>query len=99
MAREVMDIGLTSNGDLLIADGDLVIQECTAQNQRELILLNKGDIKENPEACVGAINYLNGKNVNALPQAIAMQFAQDGMRVKSVILSATGEITTDAYYP
>ena len=101
MAKEMLDIGLNESGvgeDLVIANGDFVTQESTAMHQRELILNNKGDYKQNPTICVGAFNYLDDENKSDLARAISIAFTKDGMDVKSVRLQANGTVNSDAFY-
>jgi len=94
-----MDIALTSDDDLLTGSGDFNIQESTAQHQRQLILNNKGDFKQNPTMCVGALDYLDDENFRDLIRAVSVEFTKDGMDVKGVRLTPAGVINSDAYYP
>jgi hypothetical protein len=103
MATEMIDIGLiavSSGEDLLISSGgDFVMAENTAWHQRDLILNNKGEYKENPTIGVGAFDYLDDENIQDLIRAITVAFTVDGMQVEGINLSAAGVITSDAYYP
>ena len=84
MAKEMNDIGLVavSGGeDLLISGGDFVVVESTAQHQRQLILNNKGEFKQNPNICVGAVNFIDDEGRGNIIREITMQFIQDGMDV------------------
>ena len=95
----MIDIGLANDDDLLIVSGDFSAKECTAQHQRQLILNNKGDFKQNPTACVGVLDYMHDEHFQELIRAISVEFSRDGMDVKSVRISRTGDIISDAYYP
>lgn len=99
MAREMMDIGLNDTEDIMILAGDLLMTECTGQHQRQLILNNNADFKQNPTICVGAFEYLDDENYQELLRKVSLEFTKDGMDVKSVRLDAKGLINTDAYYP
>lgn len=99
MARPMIDIGLDATEDLEIATGDFVVVESTAQHQRQLILNNKGDFKQNPTIGVGVLNYMDDENFQQLIRAISVEFARDGMDVKRVSLAKDGVIKSDAYYP
>ncbi|MCW3120698.1 MAG: uncharacterized protein JWQ38_190 [Flavipsychrobacter sp.] len=98
MAREMTDISLDESEDLLISSGDFIVNECTAQHQRQLVLNNSGDFKQNPTVSVGIVDYLDDENYQDLMRKISLEFIKDGMDVKSVTLDATGVIKTDAYY-
>ena len=95
----MLDITLDGSEDLVIDGGDFAADESTAQHQRQLLLNNYGDFKQNPEVCVGAFDYLDDENYQSLMRQISIQFMKDGMDVKSVILDGSGIINSDAYYP
>jgi len=78
------DLILDENDDLLIEDGDLVIDESTLQHQRLLLLCNKGEFKEFPTRCVGLGNYLEDHSTAALAREVNVDFSRDGMRVSKV---------------
>lgn len=94
----MIDIGLDAGEDLSVVSGDFLCAESTAQHQRQLILNNKGDFKQNPTIGVGAFDYMNDENYQELMRAISIEFARDGMDVQSVVLSQAGIVTTDAIY-
>lgn len=92
------DMVLDRTEDIAIAAGDFMIAESTAQHQRQLILNNKGDFKQNPGSCVGVFDYLDDENFAELIRAISVEFTKDGMDVVSVQLMPDGVITSDAFY-
>lgn len=96
--RKMIDISLDANEDVSISNGDFLSEESTQQHQRQLILNEPGEFKENPTACVGAFTYLLNDNMTDLPSAIRRQFAQDGMEVTYIRLADNGKIDTDGYY-
>jgi len=98
MAKQQLDTGLDADEDLVIVFDDFTIVESTAQHQRQLIMNNKGDFKQNPTACVGALEYLDDENFRELIRAISIEFTKDGMDVVSVQLLPEGIINSDAYY-
>jgi hypothetical protein len=99
MATKMIDIGLTDTADAAIAAGDFTTTESTGQHQKQLILNNKGDFKQNPSLCVGVFEYFDDEQMQNLVRAISVEFTKDGMNVKSVLLDQAGVINTDAYYP
>ncbi len=94
----MIDIGLNVGYDLVIGNGDFSSAESTAQHQQQLIVNNKGDFKQHPTICVGAINYMDDEHFQSLIRAISVEFTKDGMDVKSVQLSSLGVINSDAFY-
>ncbi len=99
MATKMIDIALTDNADTAITAGDFTYSESTAQHQKQLILNNKGDFKQNPTLCVGAFEYFDDEHLQELIRAISVEFTRDGMNVKRILLDQAGMINTDAYYP
>ena len=98
MAREMKDISLDEEEDLLIENEDIVVAESTATHQRQLLLNNKGDFKENPTICVGVFNYLNDENFEGVIRAINVEFCRDGMIISDIRLNKEGSIETNAVY-
>ncbi len=82
MARKMIDIGLDENEDLEFKDGDFVAEESTYQHQRQLLLNNKGEFKQNPDICVGLDNYIDDEGAKNIIGAIVDEFTKDGMDVK-----------------
>jgi len=99
MATQMIDIGLDASEDAAILYGDFIESESTSQHQRQLILNNKGDFKQNPTICVGVPDYMDDENFGNLIRAISIEFAKDGMDVKRIELTPAGVIKSNAYYP
>lgn len=98
MAKRMIDIGLDDNEDLDISSTDFMLVESTPQHQRQLVLNNKGDFKQNPLVCVGAFDYLDDENFQALIRGISIEFNKDGMDVISINVAANGVINSNAFY-
>lgn len=98
MARQMMDIIIDDNEDVKIQTGDFVIDESTAQHQRQLILNNKGDFKQNPTIGVGAFEYFDDEHLRDLIRAVSIEFSRDGMDVQSIKLDETGVLKSNAFY-
>ena len=97
----MMDIGLVpvaGGADLAEVGGDFVVVESKVDHNKNLIYCDKGDWKENPIICVGAINYIDDDKPQDLLNAISEQLTLDGMEVISVAMGANKVISTDAYY-
>jgi hypothetical protein len=97
MPIEMIDIRLDEDEDMLVAGGDIGYSESTAQHQRQLILNGKGDFKENPDMCVGAMRYLDDEGAGELARAISVELLRDGMEVVSVVQEG-GQLKTHAFY-
>lgn len=92
------DIMLDELNDVLIADNDLVIGFSDQQQQEHLLLTEKGDVKQFPDAGVGTLKFLESEDPGALLREISIQFSADGMKVKQVKYNVTGKILIDAPY-
>jgi hypothetical protein len=82
--RKVIDILLGADEDLLVAAGDFVTGEATAQNQVELLWTGPGDWKEQPTAGVAVATYTDDEGKSALVKAIVREFMGDGMEVENL---------------
>jgi hypothetical protein len=98
MAKQMTDIGLDDSEELTIISGDFIVAESTAQHQQQLLLNTKGDFKENPTVCVGALGYMDDEHFQGLIRAVNIEFTRDGMEVAEVTISPEGVIKSDAVY-
>ena len=89
---------LLDNGDLLIENDDLVISVSDQQQQERLLMTEKGDVKQFPDAGVGTLKFLESEDAGSLLREIALQFSADGMNVKEVKLNDNGKILVNAPY-
>lgn len=87
----------TSTLDLIILNGDFLVDESTEQNQHLLLLENKSDFKENPKICVGINGYLLDEAEQDMMREIRSQFENDGMKVNKLVY-ADNKIKVDAPY-
>ena len=93
------DYKQTENSDLDFSTGDLKLTESTFQHQRDLLLSDKGHIRDKPQAGVGAPNYLLDSESEALLRTTRKTFTADGMKVKKVAISPYNEnLEIDASY-
>jgi hypothetical protein len=100
MARQQMDFKVDDNGDRYInpVTGDFAIVESTGQHQKNLIIIDKGEILDNPTVGVGAWGYIDNDELDQLPGAIATEFAKDGMDVVKINMDDEGNVESDAFY-
>lgn len=91
---EVFDFILDDTGDLVMASGDLVVDESTLGHQRDLLLANKGDFRQFPLIGVGVEReLLNDIGPSDLRVMIQREFERDGMLIDR--LRVTGELEVD----
>lgn len=93
------DLMKDSDGDLLITGDDLVIGTSDLQHQNDLIVTEKGAIKQFPDAGAGAFKYLENDQTADLLREIGLQFTADGMTVEGVAIQPDGTIKVEAAYP
>ncbi len=75
------DILLGDDGDLLLADGDLVLDECDAQNISSLMMISPGELKYSPLTGIGIAKITNARiNKQMVVRDIRMQFDADGWK-------------------
>ena len=87
-----------TNGDLLIAGNDLVVGNSDLQHQQDLLLTEKGSIKQYPDAGVGSYKFLESEDEAGFLREIGLQFTADGMDVKELSVTADGKINVNADY-
>lgn len=93
------DILLDDNMDLLISNGDFVIDDSEEQVQELILVANQGSFRESPLTGIGIIKFVKSRftvdQIDALRQKIRLQLQYDGYdTVKTQINSFTDiEIT------
>ena len=98
MAVAEYDIGLDSDGDLLIVNGDFVIVESTMEHMKSLTIDSPGDYKQNPLVGSAALSYSDDEGPQALLRMIAQQFAADGIDVTSLGINPDGSLNVNGSY-
>ena len=75
----------TTSNDLLIdASGNLKIGNSDQQHQALLLIFDKGSLKENPDAGVGAFKYLESEQQIAFLRELRLQYTNDGMQINKI---------------
>jgi hypothetical protein len=92
------DFLFNDSANLMIENGDLLVDESTIHHQKLLLQLNKGDLKEYPTACVGIARYLKDEDPMGMLGEIKRECESDGMEVKEVTINASGKLKLEAYY-
>lgn len=95
----MQDILIDNAYDLVIENGDFVIDESTNQHQHLLLITQPGEWKMNPTFGIGIENYLldDGNLMRDLTKTVRKQFELDGMKVDYVKYNGK-ELKVDASY-
>lgn len=93
----MQDLLLDINMELDIKNGDFVTGESTEQNQKLLLLTNKGEWKQNPLVGIGVESFLKDDDAAGLLAEIKAQFEKDGMEVHNINFE-NGNLNIDATY-
>lgn len=94
----MIDIALTTSGDIDFTTGDLAFVEPTEQHKRDLLVAGPGDYKQSPLVGVSSVDYLLDDDPSDYLRAVRKQFERDGMRVSELKMTAGGELIIDAEY-
>lgn len=89
---------LDNDYDAATSNGDFALGESTRQNKVLLMVCEPGEIRQYPEATVGIQKYIDDDSLGEMAIQIREKFEADLMTVKSVTISNTGTIETDADY-
>lgn len=93
------DYLLNDANDLVIKNGDFVIGDATKQNQKKLLMINKGEYKEFPNVGVGLMNFLDDEEPDELIREIRREMVKDGMTVEELkVNNDDGSIGLNASY-
>jgi hypothetical protein len=87
----------TTNDLLIDAAGNCKIGNSDQQHQALLLLIDKGGLKENPDAGVGAFKFLESEQTDAFLREIRIQFSDDGMLIKKIAFE-NNKLSIDAPY-
>lgn len=99
MAREVFDIGLNDDYELLYRGGDFDIVESTERHQDLLLMYEPGQLKAYPTTGVGVGSHiLNDTDVVAVEKDIEREFTADGMAIKILDVISLLNVRINAYY-
>ncbi len=89
---------ISGDGDLMIKNNDLVIGVSDLQHKQDLLVTEKGSIKQYPDAGVGAQTFLEAEDPAGLLREISLQYTADGMKVQQVGFTTDGKINVAADY-
>ena len=92
------DILKDTDGDALIVNNDIAVGYSDQQQREDLIMADKGSIKQFPGVGVGAFKFLESEDAAGLLREISLQFSADGMDVQKVAIDNSGNIIVIAPY-
>lgn len=96
---KVYDYKYDDNFDLVIENGDFVRVESTLQHQQQLLLMQKGQLREDPTVGIGITDFINEEmGIDEFRQAVAEEFEKDGMSISSMSGKSLEDITIKAEY-
>ena len=88
-----------ANNEMIIANQDMVIGFSDLQHQEDILICQKGEVKEFPDRGVGLANYVNESEIDEMLSETRSEFEKDGMTVESINYNEeTGELNYDANY-
>lgn len=87
----------TNNTVVFGGDGRIAMGDITEQNQRLLLSINKGEIKEDPLKGVGINNFLEEGNPQRLISEIRGEFRREGLTIESLRIK-DNNIEISAHY-
>jgi hypothetical protein len=95
---EVFDFLFDEDGDLAFEGGDIKYGESTLQHQRDLLLAEKGSIRQFPLVGVGIrTQLLNTATADEIRVAIQRELENDGMVVEKLLVDGE-DIDLEASY-
>jgi len=92
-----IDIALDDDLEIKIVDGDFGEEECTRSNQRLIVLIEKGELREFPERGVGIRSWLLEENTGSLNAMVKRELEADGSTVLQVSQKA-GTLQIESTY-
>ncbi len=84
--------------DLVIKDGDFVIDDSDNQHQKDILVAYKGEYKLNPELGVGIDVLLKEDDVTAILIEAKKNLMYDGVDVKNIYFSDQAKLIIDGKY-
>jgi hypothetical protein len=93
------DILFDENTEDIIENGDHKVADATLQNQKVLLLLDKGGLKQFPTVGVGIRTFLNDDgSEDDLRSEITEQFERDGMKIQKLNVGDLSAMEITAEY-
>ncbi len=84
--------------DLRIENGDFVIGRSDEQNQKLILISEKGEWKEFPELGVGIDKMLDNEEYNPMLISAKKNLQYDGMQIRNISFTEEGKLKIDGNY-
>jgi hypothetical protein len=95
----VNDIVIDVDNDLLIKDGDLVVDDSRYQHVRHLLEAEKGFYKFSPQSGVGMINLVNDEfSPEEILRLVRFELERDGFKIEKLQFTNEGKIEITGDY-
>jgi len=95
----MVDLLLSPDFDLMIANGDFANGESSAQNQHLLLITEAGSLKSQPSTGVGIGSFINDDQATeTLKKKIQQEYELDGLSISSLKVNTLNDIEIKAAY-
>lgn len=87
---------LHNDGELLFADGDLMVGQSDEQHVQDIVLSQKGEWKEHPLCGFGAINYIKSRvTTSEFKRDLKIQLEYDGYNNVDIAFDGKGKLNIE----
>lgn len=94
----MQDILLDNDNDLNFSRGDFDVGFSDLQQQKLIIVSNKGEWKQHPEVGVGIVDMIADDRYTEMLIEVKKQLEYDGMQIDDVALKENGKLFIDGTY-
>ena len=92
------DILVDDRNDLRLSEGDFEVGYSDNQQQKAILITEKGEWKEHPEVGIGIAQMLADDFYTEVLIEIKKQLEYDGMQINDVALQEGGKLLIDGQY-
>ena len=86
-------------GDIVIADGDVLVAECTMLHTRDILRTHRGEYKQNPTIGAGIENFANDEQSDEMIRTLRKELIKDGQKVQTLTYNQTnGQLQINSWY-
>lgn len=94
----MQDILLDNDNDLNFSRGDFDVGFSDLQQQKRIVVSNKGEWKQHPEVGVGIVDMIADDRYTEMLIEVKKQLEYDGMQIDDVALKENGKLFIDGTY-
>lgn len=94
----MQDILLDNDNDLNFSRGDFDVGFSDLQQQKQIVVANKGEWKQHPEVGVGIVDMIADDRYTEMLIEVKKQLEYDGMQIDDVALKENGKLFIDGTY-